>query len=139
MRVDALWVSGGEKNVPIDSWREEFGVVNRSIVSIVYDEKPRVLRIRKPSPHLLESFEIDPTQFCNVKESLLCARAAAGIDPEDAPKAFCAALADSGMIADVDHDSVPFSILVCKIQADLTLSNTAVTSYDERLLHFAFR
>ena len=43
------------------------------------------------------------------------------------------------MIRDIELSSILLSVLVYKIQADLTLPNTTVASYDKCLLNLTFR
>ncbi len=120
-------------DVPVISGWEEHSIINVGIVGVVDDKEPRSTHVGKPCFHLLKSLRVCPTQFPNVDEGLFRCFFTASVDPENAPETVAALLDDRNNCVYLCGDVSLFSMVICKLQAHLTLSNSAITKYDKNL------
>ena len=134
--VATLRIAGGEDDIAFVTGWEKHGIVSPRVVSVVNDNEPRMTRVGKPCFRLLEIASVGSTKFRNIYEGLSCCYFVAGVDPENAPVTV-SVISATDFNASIHHGGVLLlSVVICELQAHLTLSNTAITNYHEPLLRF---
>ena len=94
--------------------------------------------VGKPCFDLLKTLSVCPTKSSDMNKCLLCCFFTASVDPKNAPETIFADLVIKvGACMDCGAISL-LSMVICKLQAHLALSNPAITRYDEPLLIVAY-